>query len=91
MYPGATAYLKQYKDDLKKRQSDRSAKWYEYGRSQALGSLNSEKLLISTVVTNEVEVYELDADCIPYSGMYIVAKEKDYEHTLEEAIRIWKS
>lgn len=72
LYPGATAYLNEFRDDLDKRQSDNNAKWYEYGRSQALSGLNRQKLLISTVVTNDVDVYELEQECIPYAGMYIV-------------------
>lgn len=34
LFPGATAYLNEFRDDLDKRQSDNNAKWYEYGRSQ---------------------------------------------------------
>ena len=75
LYPGATAYLNEFRDDLDKRQSDNNAKWYEYGRSQALSGLNRQKLLISTVVTNDVDVYELEQECIPYAGMYIVQKD----------------
>lgn len=60
--------------DLDKRQSDNNAKWYEYGRSQALSGLNRQKLLISTVVTNDVDVYELEQECIPYAGNVYRAK-----------------
>lgn len=91
LYPEASAYLNEFREDLDKRQSDNSAKWYEYGRSQALTGLNSVKLLISTVVTNVVEVYELEQDCIPYAGMYIVENEDNNEYTLNDAIRILKS
>lgn len=91
LYPEATAYLNGFRDDLNKRQSDNSAKWYEYGRSQALNGLNCEKLLISTVVTNDVEVYELEPECIPYAGMYIVETEDNNEYTLADAIRILRS
>ena len=91
LYPGATAYLNEFRDDLDKRQSDNNAKWYEYGRSQALSGLNRQKLLISTVVTNDVDVYELEQECIPYAGMYIVQKEDNYEYTLTDAMRILRS
>ena len=91
LYPGAAAYLKEFHDDLDKRQSDNSAKWYEYGRSQALNGLNSEKLLISTVVTNDVDVYKLEQECIPYAGMYIVKKEDNNEYALNDAIEILRS
>ncbi len=72
----AARYLETYYDNLLKRNSDKSAKWYEYGRSQALSHMNQEKLLISTVVTKEINVYELSKVCVPYSGIYITAKEK---------------
>lgn len=91
LFPGATAYLSQFRDDLDKRQSDNSAKWYEYGRSQALNNLNRVKLLISTVITNDVDVYELSSECIPYAGMYIVEKDGNNEYTLADALRILKS
>ena len=91
LYPEAAAYLNVFRDDLDKRQSDNNAKWYEYGRSQALSDLNSQKLLISRVVTNDVDVYELEQECIPYSGMYIVEKEDNNEYTLADAIGILRS
>lgn len=91
LYPGAAAYLNEFRGDLDKRQSDNSAKWYEYGRSQALSGLNNQKLLISTVVTNDVDVYELEQECIPYAGMYIVEKEDNNEYALTDAKEILRS
>ncbi len=73
-YPGALSHLEKYREKLNLRNSDSSAKWFEYGRSQALDNLNQEKLLTSFIVTNRVNVYELDVDDIPYSGIYIVPK-----------------
>lgn len=90
-YPGAAAYLNEFREKLDKRKKDTKAKWYEYGRSQALTGLNKEKLLISTVVTESVEVYKLGADCIPYAGMYIVKREENSEYTLDDAMYILKS
>ena len=89
-YPEAAAYLNDFRDDLDKRQSDMSAKWYEYGRSQALAGLDSDKLLISTVITENVAVYRLTKECIPYAGMYITRRKGNNEYTLEDAIRILK-
>lgn len=88
LYPEATAYLNEFREDLKKRKSDDGARWYEYGRSQALNNLNRQKLLISTVITNEIDVYELDQECIPYAGMYIIEREDNNEYTLTDALRI---
>ena len=90
-FPGAVEYLSEFREDLDKRKKDDSAKWYEYGRSQALSNLNCVKLLVSTVVTNDVEVYELEQTCIPYAGMYIVERENSNLYTLDDAIQILKS
>lgn len=70
-YKGACEYLKKNIEALDKRCSDKNAKWFEYGRSQALKNSNQEKILLSTVITNEVKTRILKADNIPYSGIYI--------------------
>ena len=90
-YPEATAYLNDFRGKLAERQSDTSAKWYEYGRSQALAGLDNDKLLISTIITENVAVYRLTRECIPYAGMYIVRCEGNNEYTLEDAVRILES
>lgn len=90
-YPGTAAYLNEFRDDLDKRQSDASTQWYEYGRSQALTGLDCDKLLISTIITENVVVYRLDRKCIPYAGMYIVRRGDNNEYTFEDAIRILES
>lgn len=91
LYPGATAYLNEFRDKLDNRRSDSNARWYEYGRSQALSALDCEKLLISTVITGDIVVYELTRECIPYAGMYIVACENNNDYSLKNAIHILKS
>lgn len=83
LYPNAVAHLERYKKDLLERDSDKTANWFEYGRSQALAHINKEKLLISTVITKKAEVYKLDAKAIPFSGIYITAKSQ--LHGLDEA------
>lgn len=85
-FPGANSYLSDYLKQLNDRKSDENTKWYEYGRSQALAGLNTDKLLISTVITSEVAVYLLPPDYIPYAGMYITAKNTVV--TINEAIKI---
>lgn len=72
-FPKAIAYLERKKEALNKRNKDVSAKWFEYGRSQALSHLNQEKLLISTVITDSIKVYELEKEDIPYAGIYITS------------------
>jgi len=87
-FPEATKYLKLYAAELEKRKSDCNNEWFEYGRSQALAHLNQPKLLLSRVVTNQVKIYELHKNCIPYSGIYIIPKR---ELDLEKAKEILKS
>ena len=89
-FPKAASYLEEHREKLDKRNKDSSAQWFEYGRSQALTHLNQEKLLLSTVVTNKVELYKLDKETIPYSGIYITAKENS-NFTLEDAKAILES
>ena len=73
----AYEYLNMHKEKLLKRKSDISAKWYEYGRSQAISQSNKNKLLLSTVITKKVKVYDLPNETIPYSGIYITSDEEN--------------
>lgn len=73
-FPFGVKYLRSFYDKLQNRASDKSVKWFEYGRTQALAHLNQEKLLVSTVITKQVNVYSLTQQDIPYSGIYIVNK-----------------
>jgi len=87
-FPNGYEYLLRFKDELKNRDSDLSAKWFEYGRSQAIGNMNQEKLLISTVITEKVNTYYLEIENIPYAGMYIIPLQK---YSLNIAKRILES
>lgn len=88
-FPGACSYLKNnYNNQLQHRKADEGAQWFEYGRSQALKNSNQEKLLLSTVITNEVKTKMLTEDNVPYSGIYIIATG---ERSLEEAQEILES
>ena len=89
LFPNTAKYLKQYSKELNARNRDEKATWFEYGRSQALAHLNKKKLLISTIITNAVEVYKVDANTIPFSGIYITVKNPAY--SLDDAIDILKS
>ena len=82
-------YLNGYLEKLNARKKDVNTEWFEYGRSQALAHLNQEKLLLSTVVTKNVELYELNINTIPYSGIYIISKDEDY--ALSDAKKILQS
>ena len=44
---------------------------------------------MSTVVTDSVELYNLDANTVPYSGIYIIPKDSKYK--LDDAKQILTS
>lgn len=88
-FPNVCNYLGRYKKELLNRKKDKKSHWFEYGRSQALSHLNQSKLLLSTIITNEVIVYSLDKKTIPYSGIYVVSKNLGY--SLEDAKRVLES
>lgn len=90
-YPGTAAYLNEFREQLDDRESDENAKWFEYGRSQALSELDKEKLLMSTIITESVNVYMLTRECIPYAGMYIVPLDSNDKFTLADAKKILES
>ncbi|MRX82908.1 Eco57I restriction-modification methylase domain-containing protein [Eggerthella guodeyinii] len=87
-YPLAYNYLLGFKDELLLRDSDKSAQWFEYGRSQALHHVWQKKLLISTLITGAVHVYDLEESEIPYSGIYITAKDAGNDLSLGKAKEI---
>lgn len=87
-YPQIYRYLFENREKLNKRRADERSQWFEYGRSQAIQNMDKKKLLLSTVVTNKVNVYELTEEEIPYSGIYITA---NINYDLEIAKRILES
>lgn len=74
LFEGAVAYLKRANDILEKRDSDKGANWFEYGRSQAIERVNYPKLMLSSVITSTVNVYSLNSETIPYAGLMITEK-----------------
>ena len=87
-FPGAFRYLKSFYSELIKRKSDKKVAWFEYGRTQALGNLNQNKLLISTVITDKILIYTLDKSCIPYAGLYITPRKNRQKYSLKDAKNI---
>ena len=73
-YPGVMNHLEKFREKLNLRDSDHSSRWFEYGRSQALENLNQRKLLMSFIVTNKVNVYDIDENTITFFGIYIISK-----------------
>jgi len=90
-FPLAYAYLESHKETLDKRDADKGAQWFEFGRSQALTHINQNKILISTVITGKVRAYPLGADEVPYSGLFITVKDRPDALPLTEAMAILNS
>lgn len=90
-FPFAYRYLEDKKKQLKERDADKKAKWYEYGRSQALMHINQNKLLLSTVITGKVRVYPLEQDEVPYSGLFVIPIDRPDALPLTEAMAILSS
>lgn len=76
-FPKAYAHLEQFESRLHSRAADKGAQWFEYGRSQSLKNLDKRRILISTVVTDNIRTYELTPGVVPYGGMVIVPKSED--------------
>lgn len=75
-HPEAYRHLLGYQEKLLKRDADVSARWYGYGRAQALDSVSGDKLLLSQVITGSAHVYRLGDGDLPYSGYYVQSKGK---------------
>ena len=84
-FPFGKEYLLVFKEDLDKRNSHANTEWFEYGRAQALKKLDECKLLISILITKEVNTYILDKETIPTSGIFIT-KLKDYDLKIAQKI-----
>lgn len=76
LFPGTAAYIRRYQEKLNKRKADKTAMWFEYGRSQAINHLDCEKLVISVMVSGNVRVVTADKNAVPFAGLYITAKGK---------------
>ena len=90
LYPNIYNYLSRFKKKLIQRDADKNAKWFEYGRSQAIYKMNKKKLLVSSILTNRVRVIELTENDLPYAGCYIIHKDGS-EYSLEDAKNILTS
>lgn len=88
LFPNAAKHLRLFSKELAARDSDKKSAWFEYGRSQALSHINTEKLLVSSIITRKVEIHKIDKNTIPYSGIYITVKNPNY--SLDDAIAILK-
>jgi adenine-specific DNA-methyltransferase len=58
---------------------DKGATWCEFGRSQGIQTVHTPKLVCSTLVKDQLQVYELPADVFVYSGIFISTKKDQKE------------
>lgn len=89
-YPCAWKYLYQFYNDLGKRKADETAKWFEYGRSQALTEVFGKKLVTPMVITNSTKTYIAEKDAVPYAGYFITVKPNG-NMTLQDAKNVLES
>ncbi len=73
-YPYCYKYFLSKKSDLMARDIDKSAIWYEYGRSQSVQSMHNEKIVLSTLINGKICFYKVPADILMYSGIFITKK-----------------
>ena len=87
----AYKYLQSFKDKLDARTSESNVSWFEYGRSQALNKMNTEKLLIPIVITGKIEIQRIGETSIPYAGVFVTTNNKDEKYSLEYAKKLLES
>lgn len=73
-YPKAYAYLLFHREELQKRDMDKGAIWYEFGRSQAVQTIHKEKIVVNNLVNGQVIFHKLPQDVFVYSGIFITPK-----------------
>ncbi len=72
LFPYAYKYLLSNKKDLESRDMDKGAKWYEFGRSQAIQTIHNDKIILSTLTNGKIEYYKVPKDVMMYSGIFII-------------------
>ena len=86
-FPKIYGYLSKHKERLLKRDLEKDAVWYQYGRSQGIQSSNKNKLVIKQVLPSDAEKCEFKLatkDVLVYSGLFITLKdEKDKDRVIE--------
>jgi len=77
-FPKTYEYLLLNKDELLKRDRDKGAYWYEFGRSQGIQNCHYEKIVVSNLIKDKVNFYFLEKDVYVYSGIFIIKKKSEY-------------
>ena len=90
-FPKTYAYLDSYREELAKRDMDKNADWFLFGRSQGIQNSGLKKIVLKHVIDKnkpKIEPFILDENVVVYSGRYITAKT---EEDLQKAYNIFKS
>lgn len=85
-YPKAYQYLLHHKEELEKRDMDKGALWYEFGRSQGVQSSHKEKIVVNPLVNGSVNYHKLSDDIFVYSGIFITQKNNLSDWSLIENV-----
>ncbi|MDE8315409.1 N-6 DNA methylase [Erysipelothrix rhusiopathiae] len=81
-------YLESKKMELLSRDSDKSARWFEYGRSQSLNLVTKRKIVLSTIISGKVKYKIFNENVVPYSGICIIQNDA---YGLEVAAKVLQS
>lgn len=90
-FPKTYAYLDSYRDELAKRDMDKNADWFLFGRSQGIQNSGLKKIVFKHIIDKnkpKIEPFMLDEGVVVYSGRYITA---ETEEDLQKAYNIFKS
>ena len=70
-------YLFKHKDQLESRSIEKNAKWYSYGRSQAIKDIFEDKVAINTLIkeVKNLKIIKCNKGTAVYSGLYILGLE----------------
>ena len=85
-YPNCYDYFLKNEDELRARDLDKSALWYEYGRSQGVQTIHNEKIVLSTLVNNNINYHRVSKDVLMYSGIFIVKKDPNTDWSVIEDV-----
>lgn len=90
-FPKTYAYLDSYREELAKRDMDKNADWFLFGRSQGIQNSGLKKIVLKHVIDKnkpKIEPFILDENVVVYSGRYITA---ETEEDLQKAYDVFKS
>lgn len=70
------AFLSSHAEALSKRDIEKGAPWYAYGRSQGIEDMLQPKLVVGTTLAigqTQAQVHSVPADAVVYAGVFITA------------------